>query len=80
MLKITVTETHKFINLDNGKECKVISTRQGDNFLVTFRGWNPFPCYQMVTSWPTFVDWMTNNNWIETNGFLRIVDKVTENE
>lgn len=83
MKKLAITETHKFVNLENEKECKVItSTRvpNGGNLIVRFQGWNPFPCYQMETSWKVFTEWMANNNWIEINGILKIIHEVRENE
>lgn len=74
MTKITVTEVHSFINISTGKTCKVISERKKDCvFHVTFRGWNPFPCFSMETSWNPLIDWMTNNGWIELAGVNRTV-------
>ena len=74
MKKTKVTEIHKFMNLETGKTCKVISTRIEDcKFHVTFKGWNPFPCWSMETSWNPFVDWMTANRWLEIEGVTRII-------
>lgn len=73
---IKVTETHKFINLNADKTCKVISTRLNNgNLSVVFSGWNPFPCYRMETSWEVFTKWMEANGWIELAGFTRIITK-----
>ena len=76
MTTTKIIEIHRFINLENGKKCKVISTRlPNGNFSVVFRGWNPFPCYSMETSWSTLQKWMTDNGWLELAGVKRIIER-----
>ncbi len=67
------TEIHTFVKGE--KKCKVTSQRKGNNFIVTFCGWNPFPCYSMETSWSTFKKWMNENGWIEKDCIIMIIHK-----
>lgn len=73
-MKTKVTEIRNFMNLETGKTCKVISERKKESvFHVTFVGWNPFPCFSMETSFPTLINWLTQNGWIQLEGVSRTV-------
>ena len=76
MVKVSVTEIHTFINVETKKSCKVVSTiKENGHHHVSFRGWNPFPCYCMETSFNTLKDWLAKNNWVEMNGIDRIIER-----
>lgn len=34
-----------------------------DKIVFTFIGWNPFPCYSMVSTYPVVAKWLTENGW-----------------
>ena len=65
---------------NNGeKRCTICSKREttpkgkDKAWKVTFSGWNPFPCYSMVTTIDVLFNWLINNGWKLEPGGTRTV-------
>ena len=69
------TEAHRFIEIETGHVCTVVSQLKNGKHHVVFRGWNPFPCYSMETSFKTLRDWLSDNGWIELAGVTIVIEK-----
>lgn len=52
----------------DGKVCKVHSTwkKGSTNITFQFTGWNPFPCFSMMSTYPVVAKWLQDNGWVDT--------------
>lgn len=52
---------------EKGWICHIVSTKDpngSDIFpIITFGGYNPFPCYSMKAPYHTVAEWMIKNGW-----------------
>lgn len=51
---------------EKGLICHIISAKDLNKDgvpTITFRGYNPFPCYSMKAPFHTVAEWMVNNGW-----------------
>ena len=51
----------------DGKTCTVITTYRGTTRRtgeIAFGGWNPFPCFSMVSNYETVANWLIANGWL----------------
>lgn len=60
--------------------CHVISSTMDNSadLQFCFRGWNPFPCKTMVSTWHIVQEWLSNNGWYPGNAVLSTT--ITESE
>ncbi len=58
----------------DGKRTDVITVCKGNenHIHAQFRGWNPFPCFTMETSWPVLREYLVKNNYIQVGKEIQI--------
>lgn len=72
--KKDITTTIMSIWQKEDKICRIQSTQEGNGTpIFVFRGYNPFPCFNMKSTFTIINKWMKENGWERKPGGYKVV-------